>query len=127
MPRVTEPAHQRAAGQLRKYLAKYQDIELLLQLGEYKRGTDPDADIAIEKIGPMRKMPQQSADERVPLDQTADARRRVFVLHATPSTPCRACVSPVTLVRQTVLYGPGGSVRTDLAGRCNNQNNTKTT
>src|SRR3546814_21178620 len=49
MPRVTEPAHQRAAGQLRKYLAKYQDIELLLQLGEYKRGTDPDADIAIER------------------------------------------------------------------------------
>src|SRR3546814_6523648 len=65
MPRVTEPAHQRAAGQLRKYLAKYQDIELLLQLGEYKRGTDPDADIAIEKIGPMRKLLQQSADELV--------------------------------------------------------------
>ena len=41
MPRVVDPTHQRAAGQLRKYLAKYQDIELLLQLGEYKRGSDP--------------------------------------------------------------------------------------
>jgi type III secretion protein N (ATPase) len=78
MPRVAEPAHQRAAGQLRKYLAKYQDIELLLQLGEYKRGTDPDADIAIEKIGPMRQLLQQSASELVPFDQSADAVRRLF-------------------------------------------------
>jgi len=78
MPRVTEPAHQRAAGQLRKYLAKYQDIELLLQLGEYKRGTDPDADIAIEKIGPMRQLLQQSASELVPFDRSADAVRRLF-------------------------------------------------
>jgi type III secretion protein N (ATPase) len=78
MPRVTEPTHQRAAGQLRKYLAKYQDIELLLQLGEYKRGTDPDADIAIEKIGPMRQLLQQSASELVPFDKSADAVRRLF-------------------------------------------------
>jgi type III secretion protein N (ATPase) len=78
MPRVAEPAHQRAAGQLRRYLAKYQDIELLLQLGEYKRGTDPDADIAIEKIGPMRQLLQQSASELVPFDQSADAVRRLF-------------------------------------------------
>ncbi|MDN5780808.1 MAG: FliI/YscN family ATPase [Luteimonas sp.] len=78
MPRVTEPGHQRAAGQLRKYMAKYQDIELLLQLGEYKRGTDPDADIAIEKIGPMRQLLQQSASELVPFDKSADAVRRLF-------------------------------------------------
>src|SRR3546814_1216471 len=84
MPRVTEPAHQRAAGQLRKYLAKYQDIELLLQLGEYKRGTDPDADIAIEKIGPMRKLLQQSAAELVPFEKYADALRKMI--------PCRAGV-----------------------------------
>ena len=78
MPRVTEPAHQHAAGQLRKYLAKYQDIELLLQLGEYKRGTDPDADIAIERIGPMRQLLQQPASELVPFDQSAQALRRLF-------------------------------------------------
>src|SRR3546814_10854998 len=78
MPRVTEPAHQRAAGQLRKYLAKYQDIELLLQLGEYKRGTDPDADIAIEKIGPMRKLLPQSADELLPFEQSAAALRKLL-------------------------------------------------
>lgn len=78
MPRVVEQSHLRAAGQLRKYLAKYQDIELLLQLGEYKRGADPEADIAIEKIGPMRQLLQQPAGELVPFAQSADTLRRLF-------------------------------------------------
>ena len=59
-------------------LAKYQDIELLLQLGEYKRGTDPDADMAIEKIGPVRALLQQSAAELVPFTQSSEALRRLF-------------------------------------------------
>ncbi|MBJ7575629.1 FliI/YscN family ATPase [Luteimonas sp. MC1828] len=78
MPRVVDGAHQRAAGQLRKLLAKYQDIELLIQLGEYKRGTDPDADAAIEKIGAIRKLLQQSSTELVPFAQSADALRKLF-------------------------------------------------
>ena len=78
MPRVVDQAHLRAAGQLRKLLAKYQDIELLIQLGEYKRGTDPDADAAIEKIGAIRSLLQQSAHELVPFGQSADALRKLF-------------------------------------------------
>lgn len=78
MPRVVDATHQRAAGQLRKLLAKHQDIELLVQLGEYKRGTDPDADAAIEKIGPIRKLLQQSSSELVPFAQSADALRKLF-------------------------------------------------
>ena len=78
MPRVVDKPHLRAAGQLRKYLAKHQDIELLLQLGEYKRGTDPDADIAIEKIGPIRNLLQQSEHELVPFDTSSSALRKLF-------------------------------------------------
>src|SRR5690606_37263868 len=78
MTRVAHDKHQRAAGLLRKYLAKYQDIELLLQLGEYKRGTDKDADVAIEKIGAMRQLLQQSAAELVPFEKSAEALRRLF-------------------------------------------------
>ena len=78
MPRVVDGAHQKAAGQLRKLLAKHQDIELLLQLGEYKRGSDPDADAAVEKIGPIRKLLQQSSSELVPFTQSADALRKMF-------------------------------------------------
>ena len=78
MPRVVDQPHLRAAGQLRKLLAKYQDIELLIQLGEYKRGTDPDADAAIEKIGAIRRLLQQSAQELVPFAQSAAAIRALF-------------------------------------------------
>ena len=78
MPRVVDQAHLRGAGQLRKLLAKYQDIELLIQLGEYKRGTDPDADAAIEKIGAIRKLLQQSAQELVPFGQSAAALKALF-------------------------------------------------
>ena len=78
MPRVVDEAHQRAAGQLRKYLAKYDDIEMLLQLGEYKRGSDPEADVAIEKIGPIRKLLQQGANELADFNQSSEALRRLF-------------------------------------------------
>jgi type III secretion protein N (ATPase) len=64
MPRVTQAAHQRAAGLLRKHMAKYQDIELLLQIGEYKRGSDADADEAIRNIPLIRKLLQQPATQR---------------------------------------------------------------
>ncbi|QWF17422.1 FliI/YscN family ATPase [Lysobacter capsici] len=78
MPRVADDGHQRAAGQLRKYLAKHQDIELLLQLGEYKRGSDAEADIAIEKIEPIRKLLKQSAGDLADYKQSVDALRRLF-------------------------------------------------
>ena len=64
--------------QLRKVLAKYNDIELLLQLGEYKRGSDPDADFAIDKIGPIRKLLQQGSAELVPFAQSSDTLKKLF-------------------------------------------------
>jgi type III secretion protein N (ATPase) len=63
MPRVAQPAHLRAAALLRKQLAKYQDVELLLQIGEYKRGSDAEADEAIRNIPAIRKLLQQPADQ----------------------------------------------------------------
>jgi len=78
MPRVVDQAHLRAAGQLRKALAKHQDIELLLQLGEYKRGSDPDADFAIDRIGPIRKLLQQGSAELVPFAQSSDTLKKLF-------------------------------------------------
>lgn len=78
MPRVADQAQMRAAGQLRKYLAKHQDIELLVQLGEYKRGSDPEADIAIDKIQPINKLLQQSSGDLAGFDQSITALKRLF-------------------------------------------------
>jgi len=73
MPRVAQPAHLRAAGLLRKHLAKYQDIELLLQIGEYKRGSDADADEAIRNIPVIRKLLQQASEQRSGFDESVAA------------------------------------------------------
>jgi type III secretion protein N (ATPase) len=63
MPRVAQPAHLHAAALMRKQLAKYQDVELLLQIGEYKRGSDAEADEAIRNIPAIRKLLQQPAEQ----------------------------------------------------------------
>jgi type III secretion protein N (ATPase) len=73
MPRVAQPSHLRAAGLLRKHLAKYQDIELLLQIGEYKRGSDADADEAIRNIPVIRKLLQQASEQRSGFDESVAA------------------------------------------------------
>ena len=78
MPRVVEEPQLRAAGQLRKYLAKHQDIELLLQLGEYKKGSDPEADIAIQKIEPIRKLLQQPSGDIADFGESVAALRKLF-------------------------------------------------
>ncbi len=49
MTNVVDPKHQQKAIELNKHLAKYKEVELLVQVGEYQRGSDPDADAAIHK------------------------------------------------------------------------------
>ncbi len=63
MPRVTSPEHQQAAGLLRRYLSKYREIELLLQLGEFRAGNDPEADVAVAKIGDINAFPAPAVRE----------------------------------------------------------------
>jgi ATP synthase in type III secretion protein N len=63
MTRVVDARHLEAAANLRRQLAKYQEIELLVRIGEYKTGTDSEADTAIQNIGRIRQFLQQSARE----------------------------------------------------------------
>lgn len=63
MPRVVTPEHLWNAGLVRKHLAKYQEIELLLQLGEYKAGGDPEADEAVRRIAGIRALLRQNSNE----------------------------------------------------------------
>lgn len=49
MGALVSPQHKAAAGRVRELLAKYDEIELLLKVGEYKKGSDRIADLAIER------------------------------------------------------------------------------
>jgi type III secretion protein N (ATPase) len=50
MNAVAGPEHRKAAARLRELLAKYQEVELLVKIGEYRKGSDPDADEALERM-----------------------------------------------------------------------------
>jgi type III secretion protein N (ATPase) len=63
MPMITSPAQQEAAARVRAWLAKYRDIELLLQLGEYRKGTDTQADEAIARMPAIRQFLRQPPEE----------------------------------------------------------------
>src|SRR5690606_24860514 len=54
MPGVTGADQRAAANLFRELLAKYQELELLLQIGDYKPGADALGDRAVELRGAMR-------------------------------------------------------------------------
>ena len=60
---VVTPEHRKASGRLREIYSKYADIEMLVQMGEYKKGSDPAADEAIAKIDRIRSFLKQSTKE----------------------------------------------------------------
>lgn len=72
MNHVVSSDHVKAAARVRALLAKYDEIELLVKIGEYKKGTDPEADEAVEKIGPIRTFLQQHQHDVVPFHQTLE-------------------------------------------------------
>ncbi|MBC7438020.1 MAG: EscN/YscN/HrcN family type III secretion system ATPase, partial [Bdellovibrionales bacterium] len=70
MNALITPEHREQAGTIRELMAKYQDIELLLKVGEYKKGSDRVADAAIEKHEAIRQFLRQKTDEYVSWEDT---------------------------------------------------------
>ncbi|MEJ6402714.1 FliI/YscN family ATPase [Yoonia sp. 2307UL14-13] len=64
MTAIVPIEHTKAAARIRGLLAKYRDIELLLQLGEYHSGNDPETDGAISAKPQIDAFLQQDVSER---------------------------------------------------------------
>lgn len=77
MNAIVTPEHKQAAAKLREILAKYNEIELLVQLGEYKQGSDPEADRALAKIGPVNEFLKQGLGEKSTFEETVAALIKV--------------------------------------------------
>jgi len=63
---VVSREHRSAAGRLRELMAKYSEVELLVKIGEYKRGGDATTDEAIDKIDAIRDFLKQRTEDRSP-------------------------------------------------------------
>jgi ATP synthase in type III secretion protein N len=72
MGNVTSREHRKAASHFRELMARYQEMELLIRLGEYKAGTDPIADRAVQlrpqQMALLRQDTSKSADFQLTID-----------------------------------------------------------
>ncbi len=78
MSQIAEPEHKQAAGRLKNVLATYNDAEDLINIGAYKRGSNPDIDFAIDKIRAVNDFLMQETDEKVPFEEEIERLKKLF-------------------------------------------------
>jgi type III secretion protein N (ATPase) len=63
MTRVTCQEHRDDANRVRGWMSRYQEVELLLQIGEYRRGNDTESDLAIDRHKLIERFLRQPHDQ----------------------------------------------------------------
>jgi type III secretion protein N (ATPase) len=77
MDTVASPEHREHASRIRQLLARYADIELLLRIGEYEKGSDPIADEAVASIDRINAFLRQSSATHVTIEETKERMREI--------------------------------------------------
>ncbi|KZM47407.1 ATP synthase [Labrenzia sp. OB1] len=77
MDAVVSPEHKELAGKTNSLLAAYADVELLVKIGEYERGSDPKSDLAIEKNDAINDFLKQGSNEFEEFETTLEKLRNV--------------------------------------------------
>lgn len=77
MDSVVSKEHARDAGHIRQLLARHAEIELLLRIGEYKRGNDAVADEAVDKIERINAFLRQDSEMHEPMLTTLTQMREI--------------------------------------------------
>lgn len=70
MDAVTDPLHGRDAAHLRDMLHRFNEVEFLVQVGEYRAGADPRSDAALAGIEDLRGLLRQGSTEHAPWEET---------------------------------------------------------
>ena len=78
MNSITSDEHLRAAGKLRELMAKYEEIELLVKVGEYQQGSDAVADEALYKMDAIKQFLKQGTTDFASFDRTVQQLRQII-------------------------------------------------
>ncbi|CCB85516.1 MULTISPECIES: flagellar protein export ATPase FliI [Parachlamydia] len=78
MPSIVPKEHLQLVGKLKEVLANYKKNELLIKIGEYKRGADKAGDFAIDHIDKVNKFLKQGVDEKCSYQETMQLLRSMF-------------------------------------------------
>lgn len=65
-------------GKAREVLANYRKNEMLIRIGEYKRGSDRDADYAIDHIDKLNRFLKQTIEEKSSFEETLQQLKALF-------------------------------------------------
>ncbi|TIN30178.1 MAG: FliI/YscN family ATPase [Mesorhizobium sp.] len=77
MDTVVPPAHRSDASHFRELLARYAEIELLLRVGEYEKGSDAVADEAVAKIDAINAFLRQPSATHESIEKTRQHMREI--------------------------------------------------
>ncbi|RWA63979.1 FliI/YscN family ATPase [Mesorhizobium sp.] len=77
MDAVVPSTHRADAGRLRELLARYADIELLLRVGEYEKGSDAMADEAVAKNDAINAFLRQPSAMHESIEKTRQLMREI--------------------------------------------------
>ncbi|MFK7758788.1 MAG: FliI/YscN family ATPase [Phycisphaerales bacterium] len=69
---VTDSSHQASKLQISKMIAKFRDVEDLVQIGAYAQGANPEADTAIDLYPVINELLGQRTDEQAPFEPARD-------------------------------------------------------
>ena len=75
---ITDKAHKAAAGKLKNIMATYNEAEDLINIGAYKKGSNPNIDNAISKIDAVNDFLLQTTDEKYDFEQTVELLEGLF-------------------------------------------------
>lgn len=75
---ISAPDQLKAIAKAREVLANYKKNEMLIRIGEYKRGSDKDADYAIDHIDKLKRFLQQTIDDKTSFKETLQQLKSLF-------------------------------------------------
>lgn len=78
LTQVTDQDQQRLIAKAREVLANYRKNEMLIRIGEYKRGSDRDADFAIDHIDKLNRFLKQGIEELSSFKETLQQLKALF-------------------------------------------------
>lgn len=78
MQSIVPEEHLSLAGKINEVLANYAKNELLIKIGEYKRGSDKAGDFAIDHIDKVNNFLKQGIEEECTWDETMQLLRSLF-------------------------------------------------
>jgi type III secretion protein N (ATPase) len=79
LPQIVDRQHLELIGKIREVLANYKKNELLIRIGEYKPGSDKNADFALKYIDKVNKFLKQQVEEKATFEDTLKQLKQLFI------------------------------------------------